>query len=217
MDIFVEQRSSFHIYLSISLLRLIYYLACENKIHKGLAWQTPEAVWRYNHHTPVKRELQLGFIVSSPLDTLMTELPPSTLSIWDFTATVYKWDFHDKQLCIRFPCVFESENDLLRLCWERVLMKTKSISGYFSQEHYHDDNIMTLSYASTLSPCPPPKAALQEPPVHTLPMTAITAPSPWPAAHQPATTWRGQDLPSAQRAFPSFSFHKPSLEMFAFV
>lgn len=94
----------------------------------------------------------------------MTEQPLSTLSIWDFTAVVYKWDFHDKQLCIRFPCISKSENDLLRLCWEGVLMKTKSISGYFPQEHYHDDNIMTLSYASTSSPHPPLEAALRDPP-----------------------------------------------------
>lgn len=219
MDIFLEQRSPFHISVSlpISLLKLIYYLACENKIHKGLAWQTAEVVWRHNHHTPVKRELQLGFIVNSPLDWLMTEQPPSTLSIWDFTAAVYKWDFHDKQLCIRFPCISETENDLLRLCWEGVLMKTKSISGYFPQEHYHNDNMMTLSYTSTLSPHPPPEAAPQDPPVCTPHTTTLAAPSPPPASHHPMTTWRGQDLPSAQRAFSSFSFHKPSLEMFAFV
>lgn len=30
--------------VSISLLRLIYYLACENKIHKGLAGQALEVV-----------------------------------------------------------------------------------------------------------------------------------------------------------------------------
>lgn len=116
--------------VSISLLRLIYYLACENKIHKGLAGQALKVVWRHKHHTPVKRELQLGFIVNSPLDWLMTEQPPSTLSIWGFTAAVYKWDFHDKQLYIQFPCTSECENDLLRLCWEEVLMKTKSISGW---------------------------------------------------------------------------------------
>lgn len=93
---------------------------------------------------PCQREFQLGFIVNSPLDWLMTEQPLSTLSIWDFTAAVYKWDFHDKQLCIRFRCISKSENDLLRLCWEGVVMKTKNISGYFPQEHYHDDNTMTL-------------------------------------------------------------------------
>lgn len=153
--------------MSISSLRLIYYLVCENKLCKGLAWQAPEVVWRHNHHTPVKRELQLGFIVSSPLDWLMTVQPPSRLSIWDFTAAVYKWDFHDKQFCIQFPCISESKNDLLRLCWEGVLMKTKSISGYFPQEHYHNDNIMTLPYTSTLSPHPSPEAALQDLPAHT--------------------------------------------------
>lgn len=166
---------------------------------------------------PCQREFQLGFIVNSPLDWLMTEQPLSTLSIWDFTAAVYKWDFHDKQLCIRFRCISKSENDLLRLCWEGVVMKTKSISGYFPQEHYHDDNTMTLSYTSTLSPRPPPEAALQDPPVRTLHMTALAAPSPRPASHHPMTAWRGRDLPSARRAFSSLSFHKPSLEMFAFV
>lgn len=128
--------------VSISLLRLIYYLACENKIHKGLAGQALEVVWRHNHHTPVKRELQLGFIVNSPLDWLMAEQPPCTLSIWDFTAAVYKWDFHDKQLYIRFPCISERENDLLRLCWEEVLMKTKHFRlfspGALSRWQYKD-------------------------------------------------------------------------------
>lgn len=184
MDIFLEQRSSFHIYISISvsisLLRLIYYLACENEIHKGLAGQALEVVWRHNHHTPVKRELQLGFIVNSPLDWLMTEQPPSTLSIWDFTAAVYKWDFHDKQLYIRFPCISERENDLLGLCWEEVLMKTKSISGCSPLEHYHDDSIKTLSYTSTLSPHPPPQAVIQDPPV----CLTLTAPS--SASHHPS-------------------------------
>lgn len=58
--------------------------------------------------------------------------------------------------CIQFPCISESENDLLRLCWEGVLRKTKSISGYFPQKHYNDDNIMTSSYASTSSSRPDP-------------------------------------------------------------
>lgn len=163
--------------VSISLLRLIYYLACENKIHKGLAGQALEVVWRHNHHTPVKRELQLGFIVNSPLDWLMTEQPPSTLSIWDFTAAVYKWDFHDKQLYIRFPCISERENDLLRLCWEEVLMKTKSTSGYSPLEHYHDDSIKTLSYTSALSPYPPRQASAQDPPV-CLTLLSIPPPNP---------------------------------------
>lgn len=115
----------------------------------------------------------------------MTEQPPSTLSIWGFTAAVYKWDFHDKQLGIWFPCISESENDLFRLCWEGVLMKTKSISGDFPQERYHDDNIMALSYTSTLSPCPPPEAVLQDPPVRRFPTTALAAPSPWPTSPPP--------------------------------
>jgi len=108
----------------------------------------------------------------------MTEQPLSVLSIWDFTAAVYKWDFHDKQLCIRFPCISNSENDLLRLCWEGVLTKTKSILGYFPQEH-HSDNIMTLSYTSTLSPCPPPEATLQDPLAHMLHVQ--------PTPHHPTT------------------------------
>lgn len=82
----------------IFLLRLIYHLAHENKIHKGLAWKTLEVAWRHNHLTSIKRELLLGFIVSSPLNQLMTEQCLSMHSIWDFTAAVYKWNFHDKQL-----------------------------------------------------------------------------------------------------------------------
>lgn len=164
--------------VSISLLRLIYYLACENKIHKGLAGQALEVVWRHKHHTPVKRELQLGFIVNSPLDWLMTEQPPSTLSIWDFTAAVYKWDFHDKQLYIRFPCTSKRENHLSRLCWEEVLMKTKGISGCSPLEHYYDDSIKTLSYTSTLSPHPPPQAAIQDPPVCLTLFSASHHPTP---------------------------------------
>lgn len=105
----------------------------------------------------------------------MTEQPPSRLSIWDF---VYKWDFHDKQSCIQFPCISESKNDLLRLYWEGVLMKTKSISGYLPLEHYHNDDIMTLPYISTLSPHPSPEAALHNLPAHTLHMMVLTAPSP---------------------------------------
>lgn len=59
----------------------------------------------------------------------MTERPPRTLGSWGFTAAVQKWDFLDKQPCILLPCLSEREDDLLRLCWEGVLMKTKSISG----------------------------------------------------------------------------------------
>lgn len=75
--------------------------------------------------------------------------------------------------CIQFPCISESENDLLRLCWEGVLTKKKNISGCFPQERYHDDNIMTLSYASTLSPHPAPVKQLFRPPCSHAPRSPL--------------------------------------------
>lgn len=146
----------------------------------------------------------------------MTEQPPSTLSIWDFTAAVYEWDFHNKQLYSVSLYIWKREWSLKALLGRRINEDKEYFRlfppGALSRWQY-DDFVLCKCFKSTSSS----QSSSWGPPVRALHARALTAPSPRPAPHHPPAAWRGQDLPSAPRVFSSLSFHKPSLEMFAFV